>query len=175
MFNNYENKIIFAAVDEKYKAVTNDNGIMFFPNIDSLRKFRFGRKDVISLNEVADPDCKKCLGTGKRGKDYFKKMDELLNIYGVLTQYISTSPEIIPDKIIEVMQLPPNLKRPLDMLIQLALKELSDDNHKEVSQKYAKIIKKDFNVPRIIWCDCFLKNLQKKIEDTMRQLKFSIN
>jgi hypothetical protein len=59
--------IIFAAVDNIHPRQMIDNGIYFFPDDYTLRQFRFGRKNVIYLNEVANKNCKHCYGTGKIG------------------------------------------------------------------------------------------------------------
>ena len=115
------------------------------------------------------------MGTGKLGTFKNHNLFDVKDVAQIFIDNLKDTPELIPNKIIELLQFAPNMLKPLDILVKIALKELDDDNVSIVANKYAKIIKKDFVIPGVSWCGCFVTNLQKKIEETMRELKFSIN
>src|SRR3990172_2763102 len=136
-----DRRIIFAVVDERVDKATGINGIWFFPTEESLRKWRLGRKDVIWLQELNDPNCKECNGTGKIGVITRQSEVALEDIEHILRTNLEDSPDLIPGKIVEKLKLSPNLKKPLDFLVSLAIEDLSDSNLDLVARSYAKQIK----------------------------------
>jgi len=179
-----DKKIIFCLVEPSMcnppNSPTNIEGIWYFPTEQKLREFRLskGETGIIWLQELTDTNCKACYGKGNTGKIITQSEITTEQIAGVINSYIDDTPELIPDEIIKLMQLPLNMKRPLDMLISIATKDLSDDkeNNWDISMKFAKMIKHDFVIKKTLWCKkCFSPNLREAIEKARREIKFSIN
>lgn len=170
--SNSSGRIIFAAVDPAFHKHTETGGINFFPDDESLRLWRLGKNNVIYLNKLADPKCKKCNGTGNLGKRIVnnistKKVKSLLsenleerNLPGEALKLISVSEEFLPT---------------MRLLINAARAELREDNRQEIVDKYSKIIKEDFELKEVVYCKCFTNNLYKQQQEILSRQKFSIN
>ena len=168
--------IIFAAVDSSYNTPTTAGGILFFPDETSLRKYRLGKKGIIWLDELPEKNCKDCYGTGKSGHILVGPPIPTEKIEDLIKSLIDSEPEKLPGELVKLFGLADNFIKPFDVLINTAaIKELTPDNIDIVSTKYARIIKKDLTFKRIVWCNCFLKNLEKAIETVSRDIKFSVN
>ncbi len=170
-------EIIFAAVEDYRRGHIVEDGIHFFPNELELRKFKFGKNNVIWLNKVADSNCKKCYGTGKTGTllkqiDYktYKEIQNILSIH--LGKGDCNIAELINSLIkgngIDYLE-------PLIILVDMAEKEIQGFNSFAIATKYAQMIKKDMVVGVVLWCECFTANLRKEVDRVRRNIKFSIN
>lgn len=166
-----QNKIIFAAVDKRYDKHTIDGGIDFFPNDEQLRTFRLGKTNVVYLNELPEKNCKHCYGTGEVGKRIVSPNEKVLK--EVLQ--LNWDNKDLAKEIIEGIGYPYDLVEPLELLLKMAREELTKDNHEELAEIYAKMIKKDFEFKEVIWCQCFIQNLQKAVDEAVRNQKFAIN
>jgi hypothetical protein len=180
ILNDVANKdIIFAAVDNNiHPRQIIDNGIYFFPDDYKARQFRFGRKNVIYLNEVADKDCKHCDGTGKTGVEISRVSEGTYRqIRNLIESDLGKSSAIDLPKAINAVLFEKDMDfiEPLKYLLDVAEKELTDNNASEIAERFAKIIKNDFVIKEVLWCECFVKNLQKEVERVRREIKFSIN
>lgn len=175
--DSIDRQIVFAIVDPR---VTNiflgKDGITYFPDKAELIRYRMGKQNVISLQELPDKKCKKCYGSGKLGI-LVKPIDaKKMDILDVLIKHLDEdTPEKIVEDIAKLIEMPPNLTKPLEMLVRIAQSELTDHNLQSVSTKYAKQICDDFKRREQQWCPCFMKAYQKAIEDTRRAIKFGIN
>jgi hypothetical protein len=179
ILNDVANKdIIFAAVDPIHRKQLIEGRIHFFPNDFTVKQFRFGRKNVIYLNEVADKNCKHCHGTGKTGVR-INRIGEgtYRQIRTLIETNLGKSNDIDLPKAINAALFDKDMDfiEPLKYLFDVAEKELTDNNAPEIAERFAKIIKNDFVIKEVIWCECFTKNLQKEVERVRREIKFSIN
>lgn len=170
-------KIKFAEVNKDFTRYEHVDGIHVFPDETELRKFRLENKYVIWLDEVADRNCKNCYGKGKTViTRQFLMSDTDFAIK--VKNYLLKEPATMPDKIIELMGLDQNSKEALTHLTSMANKELTlDDDYAnfEVAKKYSRMIKKDFPIESVLFCQCFLRNLRNKVAEMIREKKFSIN
>lgn len=170
-------EIIFVAVEDHHRQHVVEEGIHFFSDELSLRAFKLGKDNVIWLDKIADSNCDKCYGTGKTGRLIVNGGVSVHQIETILTNNLVKYPQNIPRLIATLMKLPDDLLEPLNMLIKIAVKNLTDtfDNVNEITSEYAQIIKEDFTIKKVLWCKCFEKNLQKELELVRRNIKFSIN
>lgn len=177
-----DKRVIFALVDPAFKNITEQNGITYFPDVDSLRVFRFGKKNVISLQELPDPKCKKCYGTGKCGT-VTKQVNILVEeIAQLIESRIKNDSDSIPQKLIDVMRLSPNLIKPLTLLVNVIvadIEKVKDEKvniHDKIILPYARMIKRDCTITSIVWCNkCFIPNLKKAQDEVRLNIKFGVN
>jgi len=171
-----DKKIVFAVVDPRTNAIyLGKDGITYFPSKADLIQFRLGKKNVISIQELPDKNCKRCYGSGKLGVIIIPNDIHKTDILDVFIKHLDEDAEVIPGKIVELLKLPPNLEQPLKLLVDIAVSELTDHNLQVISTKYAKIIADDFKVREQQWCACFLTAYKKAVEETRRAIKFGIN
>ena len=179
ILNDVANKdIIFAAVDPIHRKQLIEGRIHFFPDDFTVKQFRFGRKNVIYLNEVANKNCKYCYGTGKTGVKVNRIGEGTYRqIKSLIESNLGKPHDIDLPKAINAALFDKDLDfiEPLKYLLDVAEKQLTDNNASEIAERFAKIIKNDFVIKEVIWCECFVKNLQKEIERVRREIMFSIN
>jgi hypothetical protein len=178
MVNPNDPTIEFCLVDDQFAQVSRIGNITYFPDETTLRVYRLEHKNVIWLQELLDPNCKKCYGRGQTGKRIYKSdvPDEQIKLK--IHELIDTQPELLPNEIVKLMKLAPNLEKPLVELVKVIQGEISDDAEKnmKVAAKYAKMIKKDFVITEIQYCTkCFLPRYNEKVAEIRRNVKFETN
>jgi hypothetical protein len=169
-----DKQIVFAAIGD-YDKPTKVQGVWYFPDEEQLRLYRLKNKNVIWLQELADPKCKKCYGKGSTGVKVVPVKQTIEELAQLIEQYIDDEPVKLRDELIKLLSLPPHFKNSLDTLISIIQSEISNTNIKVISWKYAKIIKNDFSQKQIQWCRCYLKKYNEEVNRVRRQIKFGIN
>lgn len=182
--DDIDKKILFCIVNPEMCNPINKptmvNGILYFPSEQYFRQWRLNRgsKGIIWMQELVDKNCKKCYGKGNTGTITKQMETPVEEIKNKLYSHLDTDPEVLPQEIVKLMKLPPQMINSLSLLINIATKELTDDgdHNMRVADKYAKIIKHDYVIKETLWCDeCFRPNYQDALERARREVKFSIN
>lgn len=180
--------IQLVAVDSKYDNFTMEGEIIFFKTDHAARMFRLNqpKNSTIYLNELPDPECKQCNGTGTNGMILVPFAVDKKKIIGLFKEYMEKSKdekyklnelrEILLNEIIIKLKFPESFKRPLGFLVNMVDKDLNSEiPMDEIAEKYVGMIWKDFQIKRVNWCSCIIDNLEAAITDLRKKKKFSIN
>ena len=176
--NPHDPTIEFCLVDPQFAQISRVGDITYFPDETSLRVYRLEHKNVIWLQELLDPNCKVCYGRGQTGNRTYQSDVPNEEIKLKIYELIDTKPELLPNEIVKLMKLAPNLEKPLVELVKVIQEEISDDGEENmrVAEKYAKLIKKDFVIKEIQYCPkCFLPRYNKRVTEIRRNIKFGVN
>jgi hypothetical protein len=176
--NAFGSKIIFAAVNEEVNSPVFANGVWLFPDELSLREFRLQNKSTIWLDECIDKKCRHCNGTGKLGV----KITPLNKTKAQIVEFLLLAFDPVPTTeslvsgLIEWLSLPINFQNPLRMLTDNMLQQLNKDDKELVAKLFANILREDFVKKEQVFCNkCFAPNLNKKLQEVRRNIKFLIN
>jgi len=140
-----------------------ENGIHFFPSDESCQNFIKGKKNCVWLNKLPNPKCQKCYGTGKAGEQVKVIPIPIASITKIFMENLDSTPDSIPDKILQLFHLPDMFRETLQRLVNFAVTEVTNHNLEQISDKYSKIVKEDFTLKEVVWCSCFTKKLRETI------------
>lgn len=159
--NDTKIKVIFAAYSDSVKQPTMIDGVLTFPDENSLRLAKIENRNLISLPSLIDKDCKRCLGSGKAGTKIKVqiKPKEFMPVLGradTLDTLMEIFDKTMPDK--------EKLKANLLTIIY------SEPN----KNKLAKALSKLTEIRQIIFCRCMAEKYKLEIERIRLEQKFHL-
>lgn len=190
--------IQLVAVDPNYNNFEMEGEIIFFKTDHAARMFRLNqpKNSTIYLNELPDPECKQCNGTGNNGMILIPFAVDKKKIIGFFVEYIDSvinletlevkgiiqeKREILLNEIIINLKFPESFKKALGFLVNMVDKKIHynlsmDKKEKtDIAQLYVDMIWKDFQIKKVNWCSCIIDNLEAAITDLRKKQEFSIN
>jgi len=166
-----QEQIIFARV----KGSVKEPGVIYFPNKTALKTASMLNPSLIDLDNLADPNCKKCYGKGIVEVVKFVTDVPTKTIAKVIDKYVDDEPEQLPERLLILLRLPSRFVDIITKLVEGIKKELKENDRVWVINEFAKIFKEETASELPVYCKCYLKKLRKEIDDRMRKQKFSIN